>query len=213
VDVGSTTYYNVSDGKVNLCTVEGTSAGHDLAGTSSTGRPAKTCETDADCDAATETCNLAAPKTFQKCTPSIGEDTEVKLGVCTKTPQALCTKCLEDFAPWAPPADHTVEYVVNQFTTNCNNTRGRPLAACQRAAQGFASSFRFNQASRIGAICMHLGECQPASLVGKPITLTGGSSGAFSRCTTTGISSGAAVPGYPSAQAPDTSNLPSPVCR
>lgn len=216
VDGNIITYYNVSDGVVNLCTVEGTSAGHDLAGTSSTGRPPKTCEADADCDVATEVCNKAAPKTFKKCTPSIGADTDSQLGVCTKTPKAACKQCLDDFRDWAPAAGHTVNYLADEFATNCT-TLNRSSAACQRAAQGFASSFRFNQAFRVGAICMHLGECQPASLVNDTITLASGSSGAFSRCTRTGVTSGGAVTNlgfaYPSAQTPDIADLTGTVCR
>lgn len=182
---------NTTDGLLNLCTIDGTTAGRDLQGTSSAALPTGTCEEAKDCPRAGDLCNKDLPRDFSKCSPSVGIDTPSKLGLCVLPPKAACEACLIDFAPWVALSTQP------DFLAWCTGTANRSATACGRAAQGVASSFRFNAGRRAGAICLLLGECRPVNLTGINLNLTG-TLGSFSRCSKEGISSGTALADFPS---------------
>jgi len=182
---------NTTNGVLNLCTIEGTTAGRDLQGTSSRALPIGTCEEAANCRAG-DLCNKDLPRNFSKCSPAVGVDTNKTLGLCVLPPKAACEACLNDFAPWVSLSTQP------DFFVWCNNTANRSATACGRAAQGVASSFRNNTGRRAGAICLLLGECRPVNLTGVSLSLTAGTPGNFSRCSKEGISSGTALAGFPS---------------
>lgn len=217
---GAVIIANVSstDKQVDLCKMEGTTAGKDLAGTSSTTKPPKTCETataSTDCDAATEDCNMASPQTYSKCAPNFGIDTASQLGRCTLKPAVACKQCLDAFDTWVgtpSTQDPNVapEWLAGAFATYCTGTAGFLSASCASAAQSIAASFGGNAGRRAGPICMLLGQCNTTALASTTITLASAASGVFSRCTKTGVVSGAVVTGFPTTL--DTTGITS-VCR
>lgn len=191
---------NATDDAVNLCTIEGVDAGRDLAGTSSLAKPDGTCQlaTEAtDCLASEECTGINRP--FFKCAPTAGLDTATMLGMCTKKPAYACKACLDQIMPWVSEANtdrqaHTTEQLTvpfSAFTSACT-AASIPASACDRAAQGIATSFRGNKAFRAGAICEMMGECVATSL---PATdaVTAFLGGTFSRCSVNGLVGGAAV--------------------
>lgn len=208
---------NTTDGAVNLCTIEGVDAGRDLAGTSSVEKPTGTCEfatETADCGVGNECTGINRP--FSKCAPKAGLDTATMLGLCTKKPAVACKDCLDQVAAWVTSANtnrqaYTAEELKAAFTTACTSA-SIPASACDRAAQGIATSFRGNKAFRAGAICEMLGECVATSL---PATdaITAVLGGMFSRCSVDGLVGGVAVvrsaQEYPSTLAA----LPAGKCR
>lgn len=196
-----------TDGKVNMCTVEGTNNGADIPGTSSVANPDKTCTTTTattDC-AATERCNVDNPRPFVRCSPSSGQEVTLQLGLCVLKPEVACGKCLDDFNAWATAAgtqSASVDSLVSGFSAKCAELN-RTKAACDAATNAVQASFKGNQGRRAGAICRLLGECRPADLVSTAVQVNvpTPATGAFSSCKQTGLVGGAIVTNYPTSLA------------
>jgi hypothetical protein len=191
---------NTTDGKLDLCKLDGTSASDDVSGTTSGTLPTlpdgtKSCErSTADYDCTGDYyCNLDAPKQFYRCTPTAGVDTETQLGVCALKPKVACETCLRAMQPWVdtvPAIDAIVNTPGNigaDFSTECKRLRFAP-AVCDRVQQAIASSLEGNLARRAGALCLAMGECKPANLTGDlNATITTAYVGPFSRCSKHGV--------------------------
>lgn len=191
---------NATDGVLDLCKMEGITAGQDPPGTSSVGLPLGTCDFDDDCASTPGSyCNKASPKSFATCTRSAGADTTRQLGLCMLTPKKACERCLDSFGPFVAAGQSAAMVSGASFVDFCKNASSPKAspAACDRVAQGIDSSFKGNLGRRAGAMCLLAGECKPVNLTGVTLSLASGQNGTFSRCTQEGVSPGAAVSGYP----------------
>jgi hypothetical protein len=194
------TVANTTDGTVDLCTVEGTTAGYDVPGTNSKGTtPDNSCTPSTaatDCSA-NEECKLGTARSFTTCSRTSGSDTTTQRGICGLTSEAACTTCLDDFHGWATDSatqGATVEEVVSGFKGHCEGKRASTV--CAAATNAIAASFLGNQGRRAGAICQLLGECNSTLVAGKTLTYAQ-HTGSFSRCRQTGVSSGDVVANFP----------------
>jgi hypothetical protein len=185
-----------SDGGLDLCKLNGTSAGLDVPGTASSSQlPAGACLETENCQIEGQFCNIEATTPFYLCSPSTGLDMPTNVGVCMLKPKEACQGCLQAVRPWvednANGVDNTSAILGANFNLFCKENKVSVDGVCDRVQQAIANSFKGNLARRAGALCLALGECQPAKLIdtdGSPVSLgVDAYAGPFSRCSKHGV--------------------------